>query len=533
MTHDTRRTRAIDPKAKDSAELLRECRLRLSEAEAEIERLTAVMDLAKQINTELDTEKVLDGAMKAAVKLTGAERGYLVLTDDGGEQTVRASYHFDRGEVDDRDVTYSHSVVLEAICSGEPILSTNAAEDERFANAASVMTNDLRAIMAAPIRDVGGEPIGAFYVDDPFRAGRFNKQALKLLEGFADQVSSAIRTARLHRHLLKEKERALQMSMARLVQRKLIPQQAPELDGVEMAWTYRPAQEVGGDIVQFLSLPGGECGVFIADVAGKGVPAALVMAKIHQACKMISKVWSGPRAFMAELNDTLREDFDLGTFVTAAIAVFGQSGDTVRIVRAGHCPLGLVRAGAGSFEWLVPDGIALGIVKAAGREFSAEEVVLSLEPGDGLLLYTDGVTEAHCPRKTEYGEERLTAFAERALVAAPDDFVRGLVVDIQAFVGDADQHDDVTILYARRAAAEGGSVHSAPVPVAAGEGEAPDGDPCPPSPPSPTRGGPLRRDGNRFFFDDASCGAAAARSGGGGSEAEAHPDAEDERELRA
>ncbi len=478
MTHDTRRTRAVPASPKGSAELLLECRLRLAEAEAEVERLRAVMDLAKQINTELDTEKVLDGAMKAAVKLTGAERGYLVLTDDGGEQTVRASYQFDRNMVDDRDVTYSHSVVLEAICSGEPILSTNAAEDERFANAASVMTNDLRAVMAAPIRDVGGEPIGAFYVDDPFRSGRFNRQALKLLEGFADQASAAVRTARLHGHLLREKERALQMSMARLVQRKLIPQQAPEVEGVEMAWTYRPAQEVGGDIVQFLSLPGGECGVFIADVAGKGVPAALVMAKIHQACKMISKVWSGPKAFMAELNDTLREDFDVGTFVTAAIAVFGPSGDTVRIVRAGHCPLGLIRAGQASFEWLLPDGIALGIMKTAGREFGAEEVVLSLEPGDGLLLYTDGVTEAHCPRKTEYGEERITAFAERSIAAHPSDFVRKLVGDIQAFVGDAEQHDDVTILYARREAEDRTLVLSAPAPLEPGEREVSGEDPA-------------------------------------------------------
>ncbi|MHC5055964.1 MAG: PP2C family protein-serine/threonine phosphatase [Planctomycetota bacterium] len=450
QTHDTRRTRAVG--GAEGPETLLECRRRLADAEAEVERLTVVMDLAKQISTELDTEKVLDAAMKAAVELTGAERGYLVLTDDGGGQTVRASFHFDRDTVAESDVAYSHSVVLETICSGEPILSTNAAEDERFANAASVMTNDLRAVMAAPIRDVGGEPIGAFYVDDPFRAGRFNKKALKLLEGFADQASAAIRTARLHRHLLRGKERALQMSTARLVQRKLIPERAPELEGVEMAWTYRPAGEVGGDIVQFLPLPGGECAVFIADVAGKGVPAALVMAKIHQACKMISKAWPGAKAFMAELNDTLREDFEWGTFVTAAIAVFGPSGDTVRLVRAGHCPPGLIRAGGGRFEWLMPHGIALGIVRGASQEFDAEELVLDLDPGDGLLLYTDGVTEAHSARKAEYGDERIAAFAERSLAAGPSDFLRGLVIDLQTFVGDAGQHDDVTILYARREA---------------------------------------------------------------------------------
>jgi serine phosphatase RsbU (regulator of sigma subunit) len=450
LTHDTTRTKAVSVEAEGGNELLLACQRRLLEADAEVERLTALMDLARQINSELDTEKVLGSAMKAAVKLTGAERGYLVLTDDGGDQTVRASFRFDRDMVDERDMAYSHSVVLEAICSGEPILSTNAAEDERFANAASVMTNDLRAVMAAPIRDVEGEPIGAFYVDDPFRAGRFNMRALKLLEGFADQASAAIRTARLHRHLLKEKERSLQMSMARLVQQKLIPEHSPELAGVEMAWTYRPACEVGGDIVQFLPLAGGECGVFIADVAGKGVPAALVMAKIHQACKMISKSWPGSMAFMAELNDTLREDFKWGTFVTAAIAVFGPGGKTVRIVRAGHCPLGLVRAGEGTFKWLSPEGIALGLVESTGLEFHGEELVLELDPGDGLLLYTDGVTEALNARGADYGEERLAGFAKRHLNDSSNSFVRELDADLQTFVGRAEQHDDVTILYARR-----------------------------------------------------------------------------------
>jgi len=451
MTHDTRRTKAVATAEEgDPADLLHECRLRLAEAEAEVESLTAVMDLAGQISNELDTEKVLDGAMKAAVELTGAERGYLVLSDDDGGQTVRASFCFDRDTVAEGDVAYSHSVVLETICSGKPILSTNAAEDERFANAASVMANDLRAVMAAPIRDVGGQPVGAFYVDDPFRAGRFNRRALKLLEGFADQASAAIRTARLHQQLLKEKESSLQMSMARLVQRKLIPERAPEIEGVEMAWSYRPAGEVGGDIVQFLSLPGGECAIFIADVAGKGVPAALVMAKIHQACKMISKRWPGPMAFMAELNDTLHEDFQWGTFVTAAIAIFPPGGDHVRLVRAGHCPPGIIRAGEGRFEWLVPDGVALGIMESPGGEFNGEEIVLGLEPGDGLLLYTDGVTEALNPRGEEYGDKRVASLVERHASVAPEDLLRELVIDLDGFAGRADQHDDVTIFCARR-----------------------------------------------------------------------------------
>ena len=244
------------------------------------------------------------------------------------------------------------------------------------------------------------------------------------------------------------------MSMARLVQQKLIPERSPELEGIEMAWTYRPAGEVGGDIVQFLPLPGGECGVFIADVACKGVPAALVMAKIHQACKMISKSWPGPKAFMAELNDTLREDFKWGTFVTAAIAVFGPGGKTVRIVRAGHCPLGLVRAGGGTFEWLLPEGIALGLVESTGQEFHGEELAVELDPGDGLLLYTDGVTEALNARGADYGEERLAGFAERHLDAPSEDFVAKLDADLQTFVGRAEQHDVVTILYARREASD-------------------------------------------------------------------------------
>ena len=157
---------------------------------------------------------------------------------------------------------------------------------------------------------------------------------------------------------------------------------------------------------------------------------------------------------MEELNDTLREDFEWGMFVTAAIAVFAPGGDSVRIVRAGHCPLGLVRAGEGRLEWLLPEGVALGITVDEGGGLGAELVEIGLQPGDGLLLYTDGVTEAHGPKREEYGEERVKAFAERNSSATPNELVRRLVADLQAFAGKAEQHDDMTIVYARRRASD-------------------------------------------------------------------------------
>jgi diguanylate cyclase (GGDEF)-like protein len=199
-------TRSTSSGAKGAAKLLLECRKRCQHLEDEVKALQRITEVAGLIAGDLDLDRILDKILDAAVQLTGAERGYLVLQEPDGSLTTRASHQFDTSDVEDTLVAFSKTVVLEAINTGAAVLSTDASEDERFAQAKSVQATNLRAVMAAPIPGVEGKAIGAVYVDDPLYSGRFTRRAMRLLEGLAHQVASAIRTAQLHVAIMREEE---------------------------------------------------------------------------------------------------------------------------------------------------------------------------------------------------------------------------------------------------------------------------------------------------------------------------------------
>jgi serine phosphatase RsbU (regulator of sigma subunit) len=435
-------------KAKGAAALLLEVRKKYNEIYEEAKGLRALINLSSNISAHLDLETILKGAMKSAVVLTRAERGYLVMRE-GEQLEIRSAVHIDPDMLDDESLNYSKSVVKHVLDSGEPILTMNAAEDDRFSDAKSIQTLDLRAIMAAPIKDAEDNAIGAIYVDDPMQEGRFNKRTVDLLEGFARQVSIAIETALLHKTLLENGIRKEQMETARQIQMALMPQESLEIPGIEIAWSYTPAMEVGGDLIQFLTLPDGRSGVLIADVAGKGTPAALVMTKMHEAAKLLGRTTGDVLDLMTAINDSLFEDLRRGSMVTASLAVFEKDGRHVSIIRAGHCPTGLVRAASGSLTWDEPKGLALGIV---GPKWQAvtEESHIDLEDGDGLLFFTDGISEAMDPDHEEFGFERTKEYAEANAGKDARSFVDGLSGAVDEFVKGATQSDDITIVYVRR-----------------------------------------------------------------------------------
>ena len=437
-----------DEKRKSSAALLLETRRRYNEVFEEAKGLRAIMKLAKSISAHLDLDSILGAAMKAAVVLTRAERGYLVLLEDGIPK-VMAVCHIDSEAVNSEEFSFSKSMVQEVVNTGESVLSTNASEDERFAEARSVQLMSLRAVMAAPIRDADGKPIGAIYVDDPMRSGRFNTSTLKLLEGFADQVSMATQTAKLHEHLLKEKMRHQQMELARNIQLRLVPKEAPCLETLDVHWKYDPAYEVGGDLLQFLVLADQRPAVLIADVMGKGIPAALVMTKVHEAAKLLSGWVVDPIDLLARINRSLIEDMERGHMVTASLAVIEPDASAVTLARSGHCPMGVVRASSGEMEWVEPPGLALGIPHEEWRQIH-QVARLELNRGDGILLITDGISEAMDLEWNEFGFERIQEYAAKNAPADARTFIDGLYAAIMGFRGDAEQNDDITLFYGWR-----------------------------------------------------------------------------------
>jgi diguanylate cyclase (GGDEF)-like protein len=202
--HDSRRD--ASQSARGSASLLLECRRRCVELEADLSALRQIMEFSRSVAGDLDKSHLLDSIMKAAVRLTGAERGFLVLAEPDGAFQIEASYGYDESSQVGEHVRYSRTVVKNAIENRESVLTTDASEDERFAEAKSVQIGALRAVMAVPIPGIDGPPIGAVYVDHTMQSGCFDQRTLLLLQGLSHQVAAAIRTAQLHEAVMREDE---------------------------------------------------------------------------------------------------------------------------------------------------------------------------------------------------------------------------------------------------------------------------------------------------------------------------------------
>ncbi len=234
---------------------------------------------------------------------------------------------------------------------------------------------------------------------------------------------------------------------AQSVQRSLLPDEDARIYGFDISGTTAPAVEIGGDYYDYLSFADGTKGILVADAAGKGIPAALVMAKFQGMAQALSIHVADAREFFVGLNDTLRVRLDRRNFITVAMLTI-DFDDRCTYYRAGHNPLFLYRAATGTVEELKPTGMALGLTHGAALRSSLDPLHFRMEKGDVALMYSDGLTEAVDAAGSPYEESRtaasLRAAAGRGLKAS---VIRAkLLSDLAAFVGDAAPHDDVTLV---------------------------------------------------------------------------------------
>ena len=278
----------------------------------------------------------------------------------------------------------------------------------------------------------------------------YSSSDVAVLESVASQTALSLDNARLAETVASETaSREIlnrELQIARDVQERLLPRQAPQIPGLDVAGLCVPAREVGGDSFDYLALPGGEWALAIGDVAGKGVSASLLMASLQASVRGLAAdgIADLPE-LMARLNRLMYEATPSNRFATFLIGVFNPATRRMRLCGAGHNPaLRLARGGAP--EWLRPRGVALGLVKEARYT----QMELTLAPGDLLLFYTDGVTEAMNPASGQFGEDRLAEWAKlRAGSDSATVLARDLVRQVQTFAGEAPQHDDITIIAMR------------------------------------------------------------------------------------
>jgi len=249
-----------------------------------------------------------------------------------------------------------------------------------------------------------------------------------------------------------EKERLEQeLQVARSIQMSLLPQGPLTLPGLSLAGHCEPAREVGGDYYDFLPLDDGRLGILIADVAGKGISAALYMAELKGLMLSLSQLHVSPRRLLIDANRIISRHLDARSFITMTYAVADPAAGTLTCARAGHCPLLHVpgpHALSRVPQTFVPDGMVLGLQLDVGDTFDRvlEEITLPLGIGDLFLLYTDGISEAMNEAGDCYGDTRLAELAGQHSDLGSDELLERILVDLQAFTLGATQHDDMTMV---------------------------------------------------------------------------------------
>jgi sigma-B regulation protein RsbU (phosphoserine phosphatase) len=271
----------------------------------------------------------------------------------------------------------------------------------------------------------------------------------KLLGSVASQTGLALENSRLMATIVTEIAKrewiGREIDIARGVQQRLFPQKLPSIAGVDCAGVCRPAQRVGGDYYDFLALSGGRLGIALGDVAGKGIPAALLMASLQASLR--GQRLSGPSdlaQLMTNLNFLIHEASPDNRYATFFYGELDPGNRRLDYVNAGHNPPMLFRAAGGVLR-LGATGPVVGLVE--GGHFEQRSVQLS--PGDVLLVYSDGISEAMNASEEEWGEGQLEAAARAASPCNPQELIDALFVAADAFAGGAVQHDDMTVVVVR------------------------------------------------------------------------------------
>jgi sigma-B regulation protein RsbU (phosphoserine phosphatase) len=339
---------------------------------------------------------------------------------------------------------YSTTIVNEVISTRVALLTNNAQFDQRFSAGQSIIMRGLRAILCAPML-VHDRLVGVIYVDTSMRTSIFTEADRNLLDLVAGQAGRAIENARLYSVAVEKGRMERELQMASEIQRGLMPRQMPRIPGYEIMPQWKAAREVAGDFYDGFALGPESFGVVIADVSDKGAPAAMIMAVARTL--MRSSAFAGLSALdtVKRANELILEDAERGgMFVTVFHSMFDVDGHSIH-VNAGHNPPLLYRRASNSTEYLPIGGRAIGWF----YENPVKEVHIQLEPGDVLVYYTDGLTEAENPASDYYGEERLSEAVLQCAGQSAKDILEYIIDDVDAFCAGRPPFDDLTMIVVR------------------------------------------------------------------------------------
>ena len=420
-------------------------------------KLKAVLEISRSLAGTVDLQKLLPRILDTLFEIfPQADRGCILLKDDASGQ-LRPAAQKHRREDDDATVKLSRTILKKVFDDKAGILSADAANDSRFDASESISSLTIRSMMCVPMLDLSGQPAGVINIDTQNPVNRFNESDLDLLNAIASQAALTFESARLMASYMQKQKQDSEMRIASDVQHALLPSSMPKVKGYEFFASYDAAQAVGGDYYDVIELPDNKVCVSFGDVAGKGVPGALIMSRMSSAVQSTMAFTTDVAEAIEAINKHMCHSMVEGRFVTYLLIVIDLTTNEMTLANAGHMSP-LIRCVDGTVEEF--DEETIGIPVGIMEDYPYEVVSRRLNVGETIVLITDGVDEAMDPDGNLYGKERVREFVQNNAPKS-ESMGRTLLADVRKHANGRAQNDDITIMTFGRT--EGGGKDTAPM----------------------------------------------------------------------
>ncbi len=409
--------------------------------------LNAMLNVGQVIGTTTDLDRLLGLILNELLDSINAQRGTLYLIDEQHDELVSRTLSATPDQTRVIRAKIGEGIAGTVARTGETLNIQDAVFDPRFDSSVDAKTGYLtRTILATPMRNPQQKIIGVVQVLNKLGDGPFTVRDERLLTAMAAQAAISIENARLYEQEIQQQLVNQELETARNIQQSFMPQDSPDLEGwdVNMFWT--PMREVAGDFYDFFRLPDGRLALVVADVSGKGIPAAMFMAVSQTVLRFAMTLDVSPDEMLHRTNRFLLDHQRSRMFATAFVGYLNPTEGRFEFASAGHNPPMHYCAASGMVEYLEAPGVALGVFRQATYTQDARNI----EPGDVIVLYTDGITEAINENEEEFGEDRLETLLKQVAHLSAQQITDAIQHTVADFVDEQGVFDDETLVIIKR-----------------------------------------------------------------------------------
>jgi serine phosphatase RsbU (regulator of sigma subunit)/pSer/pThr/pTyr-binding forkhead associated (FHA) protein len=407
--------------------------------------LTALSQASMALISNRPVNELLEFILELAFKVIKAERGVLMLKSPTGELVLEAVRTNQGPKASmNEEITFSRSIADKVVREKVSILTNNALADPRFRAQESIVSLGIRSAMCVPLWNEEAVT-GLIYVDSLIRENSFTQDDLTLLTSLANVAAIKLENAKLLEQMIEKQRMERELELARSIQQGQLPGESPKLPGWDLIGTNQPCYTIGGDYYDFIERPNG-LALALGDVSGKGAGAALMMMVLRAMVHFAAQGDTTVRDICGQTNSVMHHNSPPQFYVTFFLGDLDTKKGTLRYVNAGHIPPILYHRASDTIERLESGGTVLGLFDFA--PFVEGEVQLA--PGDILVVFTDGLSEAWGEDEEEFGEERLAELVRANASLSAVDLEQLLQREVDAYTRGSRATDDRTVLIAKR-----------------------------------------------------------------------------------